>query len=147
MLKAPSQNPYLGCMILNAVFIDQAQPLATSNTRGEILNPNNSLDQYSLRCADMFVGVPALLFCLYSANDDLHEHLLRRTPGDWFPHIPFNPEYYRELSGGGLLRDMNRRELKTQMILLLLELLEFLTGRTSSLPKIGPNRSDANLAR
>jgi len=74
----------------------------------------------------------ALLLCLCCADAAHYEYLLRRRPGDWFPHIPPNPEYWYELSSKDLFRGMEPQKLKTQMMLLLLRLIEFSTGRTPS---------------
>ncbi len=74
----------------------------------------------------------ALLLCLCCADVARYEYLLRRRSEDWFPHISFNPEYWYELSSRDLFRGVKPQKLKTQMILLLLRLIEFSTGRTSS---------------
>lgn len=74
----------------------------------------------------------AILLCLCCANVARYESLLRRRSGDWFPHISSNPEYWHELSSKDLFRDVKPQELKNQMILLLLRLMEFSTGRTPS---------------
>jgi len=74
----------------------------------------------------------ALLLCLCYTDEGLHEYLLQRKPGDWFPHVPSNPAYWHELSSRDLFQGTKPRELKTQMKLLLLKLIEYSTDRTSS---------------
>jgi len=73
-----------------------------------------------------------LLFCLCYTHPGFYEYLLRRRPGDWFPHIPSNLEYWHELSSRDVFRGMKRQELRTQMMWLLLKLIEFSDGRTPS---------------
>ena len=74
----------------------------------------------------------ALLLCLCCADGYIYEYLLRRKLGDWFPHVPFNPAYWHELSSRDPFRGMKPKELKTQSRLLLFRLIEFSNGRTSS---------------
>ena len=74
----------------------------------------------------------ALLLCLCFADKDLYENLLQRKAGDWFPHVQSNPAYWHELSSRDPFRGMKPQELKTQIELLLLSLIEFSNGRTPS---------------
>ena len=75
----------------------------------------------------------AILLCLCCADVARYEYLLRRKPGDWFPHIPSNPEYWHELSSKDLFRGAKPQELKNQMVLLLFRLIALSTGRQPSL--------------
>lgn len=70
----------------------------------------------------------ALLLCLCVADEAYYEHLLRRNRRDWFPRIPFGYPYWDELSHKDLFMGASRRELRTQMKLLLLRLIEFAKG-------------------
>ena len=74
----------------------------------------------------------ALLLCLCCADEYIYDYLLRRKPGDWFPHVPSNPAYWHELSSRDPFRGMKSKDLETQTRLLLFRLIEFSNGRTSS---------------
>ena len=74
----------------------------------------------------------ALLLSLCFADKAHYRHLLRRGRGGWFPCIPFGRAYWDELSQRDLFIGFSLRQLRTQMKLLLLCLVELANGSVSS---------------
>lgn len=142
-LKAPSEDSDLRRMNLRNELASQLTTSSPSIKHCRLLKVKTSLNA-TLRISTAY-GVKdsssvgrlqfmrsALLFCLCFADEDLYEYLVQRNAGDWFPHVPSNPAYWHELSSRDPCRGMKPRELKTQIKLLLLSLIEFSNGRAPS---------------
>ena len=145
-LKAPSQDPNLGRMTLRPGLASQVTKPSLSTKQKRLLRatikvkPSHrialaTIPAYVVQTCSSTGHLQlmrnALLLCRCCADRDAYEHLLRRTPGDWFPNIPSSSVYYHELASRSLFRGKNRQELKSQMILLLLTLIEASNGRAA----------------
>jgi len=146
-LRSPCEDPCLGSIILRPELASQLANSSSSTKQSRLLRamikvkPSPETPSETNRAHNMqtcsstgrlqFIR-SALLFCLCCTDEGQHEHLLRRTPGDWFPSIPSNPAYYRELASRSLLRGKKWRELKIQMMLLLFKLIETSNGPAAS---------------
>ncbi len=143
-LKAPSQDPHLGRMTLRSGLASQVTKPSPSTKQKRLLQatikvkPSHRIALETIlahvvqTCSStghLQLMRSALLLCRCCADRADYEHLLRRTPGDWFPYIPSNSVYYLELASRSLFRGKNPQELKSQMMLLLLKLIEASNGR------------------
>ena len=145
-LKAPSQDPNLGRMTLRPGLASQVTKPSLSTKQKRLLRatikvkPSHRITletipahvvQTCSATGHLQLMRNALLLCRCCADREVYEHLLQRTPGDWFPNIPSSSVYYHELASRSLFRGKNRQELKSQMILLLLKLIEASNGRAA----------------
>ena len=145
-LRAPSRDPKLGRMTLRPELASQVTKPSPLTKQKRLLRATIKVEsshrivlettlahvvQTCSSTGHLQFMRSALLLCLCCADRAVHEHLLQRTPGDWFPNIPSNSVYYHELASRSLFRGKNRQELKSQMILLLLKLIEASNGRAA----------------
>lgn len=142
-LKAPSEDSGLRSMTPRNELASQLTISYPSTKHCRLLKVKPSLSAtlrisiaYSVKESSS-IGLlqfmrSALLLCLSFADEVLYEDLLQRKAGDWFPHVQSNPAYWHELSSRDPFRGMKPRELKTQIKMLLLSLIEFSNGRTPS---------------
>lgn len=142
-LKAPSEDSDLRSMNLRDDLALQLTTSYPSTEHCQLLKVKPSLNAtpginsaYVVKdssCVGLLQFMrSALLLCLCFADEDLYEILLQRKAGDWFPHIRSGSVYWHELSSRDPFRGMKPRDLKTQIKMLLLSLVEFSNCRTPS---------------
>ncbi len=144
-LRAPSRDPKLGRMTLRPELASQVTKPSPLTKQKRLLRATIKVESSHRIALETTLAhvvqtcsstghlqvMRSGLLCLCYADRAVHEHLLQRTPGDWFPNIPSNSVYYHELASRSLFRGKNRQELKSQMILLLLKLIEASNGRAA----------------